>query len=484
MKNHRQSQLQELLRAGRHQEAESRLLDICKAPDADAESWFLLGAMRGIRGDARGAEDCFREALGVNPAFHQARFNLGIALRDQGRLDEAREMLEAVTSVHANHAEAQNALGYVYFHLGRTEDAEHRFRAAVRANPSFPEALTNLGNVLSSRKRRGEAVALYREALRLAPGHGEAALNLGNALMELGQAEEAISLCRQAVVANPSNAEARILLGRAFQRLGRRQEAEAAFREAVKVKPDHPEARFFLAAMGRDAAPPSAPEEYITRLFDDYAECFDGELVGKLRYCVPEAIYRAVQSARGQQRALDVIDLGCGTGLCGPVFKPMSRTLAGVDLSSKMVAKARDRFVYDALEVGEITDALLKRTRAVDLAIAADVFIYVGELAPVFSAAANALRPEGLFAFSVEVASREEGDSYVLRSTGRYAHAQGYIADLAARFGFVLLSREDLAIRMDNGQAIQGAIYVLQRSADGYRNDNLSFVPVNGIRNP
>lgn len=459
------AQLQELLRAGRHHEAERRLLEICAGSGADAESWFLLGAVRGIRGDARGADDCFRRALGLNPDFHQARFNLGIALRDQGRLDEAREELESVTRACSGHADAQNVLGCVYFRLDRTDDAERCFRAAVRSNPVFPEALTNLGNVLSSRKCWAEAIALYRQAIHLAPGHGDASLNLGNALIELGQAEEAISLCQQAITANPMNAETHLLLGRAFKQLGRRQEAERAFREAIRVQPGHAEAHYFLAALGGATAPQSAPTEYIVRLFNDYSEFFDAELVGRLRYRAPEALLTAAQSVLGERKNLDVLDLGCGTGLCGTMFRSLSRTLVGVDLSPKMVAKARARSVYDDLEVGTITDALLKREGALDLAIAADVFIYIGELAPLFDAAIRALRPEGLFAFSIEAATPEEGESYVLRGTGRYAHAHGYITGLMRQFGFNLLFCEELCIRMEGPHPIPGAIYVLQRAA-------------------
>jgi predicted TPR repeat methyltransferase len=461
----RKSEIQELLRAGRHVEAEQQLRAVCAGPEADAESWFFLGALSGARKDAAGAENFFRKALALNPDFLQARFNLGIALRDQDRLDDARAELEAVVASQPGHAEACNALGYVYVRLERQDDAERLFRAALARNPAYLDALTNLGNVLSSRKRWAEAVALYRRALDIAPAHSDAAINLGGAFAMQGRVEEAITAYRQAIAANPANAAAYVQLGIAFKRLGKTQEAELAFREALRISPDHAEAQYFLATLGGDVDPETAPTEYVTRLFDDYAETFDAELVEKLQYRTPEALLGAVQAALAERRDLDVLDLGCGTGLCGPLFKPLSRTLAGVDLSPKMIAKARIRDVYDELEVGEVTAALLRREAALDLAIAADVFVYIGELMPVFAAAAKALRPRGLFAFSVEVAKAEEGEGYALRSTGRYAHAKAYLAGLMHRCGFAPVSCEELCIRMDNGQPITGAIHILRHSA-------------------
>lgn len=76
------------------------------------------------------------------------------------------------------------------------------------------------------------------------------------------------------------------------------EEAKEAFHEALRIRPDHAEAQYFLATLGRGDCPQTAPAEYVTRLFDDYAEMFDAELVGKLQYHVPEALLAAVQAAR------------------------------------------------------------------------------------------------------------------------------------------------------------------------------------------
>lgn len=457
--------IQELLHSGRHEEAELRLREICGGTGADAESWFFLGVLSGMRGDATSAESGFRKALALMPDFLQAQFNLAIALRDQGKLDEALAELEALVSKQPQHADAWSTLGYLYVRLERHDEAERCFRAALAVNPVFPDALTNLGNVLASRQCWDEAIGCHRRALAAAPTHGGAAINLGSALVALGSFEEAITAFRQAITANPENVDAHVQLGMALNHLGKRQEAEQAFRKVLRLFPGHGEAQYFLAALGAGDRPHTAPPEYVLKLFDGYADTFDSELVGKLQYCAPEAILHAVQAVFAERRNLDVLDLGCGTGLCGTLFKHLSRMLAGVDLSPKMVAKARARVVYDELEIGELTDALCKRDGCLDLVLAADVFIYVGDLFAVFEATAKALRPTGIFAFSVEIANAEEGESYILRRTGRYAHTLAYVTQLAHRFGFERVSVEETCIRLDEDQPVMGVICVLQRMA-------------------
>lgn len=463
--------IQKLLQAGRHAEAESRLQVICAGPAADAESWFFLGALSGMRGDAASAERYFSEALALKPEFLQARFNLGIAFRDQGRHDKARAEIEAVVAVEPGHAEACNVLGCLYVDLDRLDEAEQLFRDALARAPAFPDALTNLGNVLSSRQRWAEAIGFYQRALELAPGHGVAALNLSNALLSLGGTlvklgcvNEAMASFKQAITINPENAEAYVQLGGAFRQCGNLQAAEQAYREAIRIRPDYPDAHYFLATLGSGSLLQRAPAEYVVRTFDEYAETFDNELVNKLQYQGPEMLLDAVQATLVGRRNLDVIDLGCGTGLCGTLFKPLARTLTGVDLSPKMAAKARARSIYDEIEVGELTIALLKREQAFDLAIAADVFIYIGELASVFEAVAQTLRSGGGFAFSVETAKTGEGQRYVLRNTGRYAHSQAYITELAHRHFFELVLQKGVDIRLENGQPVRGDIYMLVKS--------------------
>jgi predicted TPR repeat methyltransferase len=156
------------------------------------------------------------------------------------------------------------------------------------------------------------------------------------------------------------------------------------------------------------------------------------------------------------------MDLGCGTGLCGPLFRDMANTLIGVDLAPNMLAAARRRNVYDSLIRGDIRSELTSTGHSYDVIIAADVFIYVGDLKEIFSATRKALKPGGFFAFSLE--SYEEGANYVLRRSGRYAHSASYIRELTADAGLNAASLDKVTLRKENDATIEGYICVLQKS--------------------
>src|SRR6185369_9393049 len=109
-----------------------------------------------------------------------------------------------------------------------------------------------------------------------------------------------------------------------------------------------------LAANAAIFSPTEVPKDAITHLFDKYADTFDQHLRGALRYTVPELLAEAIAAARDpdDESLMDVLDLGCGTGLIGPLLRPIAATLAGVDLSPLMIEKARERKCYDLLHVG------------------------------------------------------------------------------------------------------------------------------------
>ena len=167
----------------------------------------------------------------------------------------------------------------------------------------------------------------------------------------------------------------------------------------------------------------------MSHLFDTYAEQYDKHLVKQLHYRGPQLLRAAVADLPAD-RALEVLDLGCGTGLCGVSFRDLARTLTGIDLSPGMLARARQHGVYDELLQSDIAGFLLSSSTRYDLILAADVFVYVGDLAGVFQGASRVLRPAGRFIFTVEA---HEGEGFVVRPSGRFAHSLAYLADWRRR---------------------------------------------------
>src|SRR6202011_3929779 len=200
--------------------------------------------------------------------------------------------------------------------------------------------------------------------------------------------------------------------------------------------------------------------------FDDFAESFDRNLE-ELGYRAPQLLFDAVRQSGALQRSLDVLDVGCGTGLCGPLLRPFARRLVGVDLSPNMLSKAAARAVYDQLNCAELTEWLATCGQHFDLALAADVLCYFGDLSAAFAAARRVLVPGGCFACSLEalpeVADGGPGEPFVLRPHGRYQHARKYVEEMLAAAGLGVISISTDTLRHERQDPVIGHIVVAMR---------------------
>ncbi|MEQ1663463.1 MAG: tetratricopeptide repeat protein [Thiobacillus sp.] len=276
------------------------------------------------------------------------------------------------------------------------------------------------------------------------------------------QWDAAIDAFQKALELAPDNTKALYGLGAAFAEKGLHELAIKYFQQYLEIVPDNKQVEFHIARL-TGASPSAPPAEYVSKLFDQYAEHFDLHLITALSYKAPELLYAAIGEVGGTDTVwTDVLDLGCGTGLCALLFKERALKLSGVDLSEKMIEVAKRRNLYDRLTVGDITVVLEGLNQVHDLIIAADVFVYVGELKRVFELSSAALKRSGLFAFTVE-AAKDEAVDYVLQPTGRYAHSKHYIKELAESFGLEMSIMNDVVLRIDRGNPINGYMVVLRR---------------------
>ena len=346
--------------------------------------------------------------------------------------------------------------------------AEACLRRALELQPDYTEAHYKLANALRDQDRPADAEQHYSEVLRLDPRHAEAHNNLGALLQSMGRIEEAVASYRRAMQAKPALPQPYMNLGRLLLELGRPEEAQSCYRNALDQGLDDDVFRhLFVAAQGGNSsqsqsAAAKAPESYVRETFDNFAARFDRHLIGTLDYHIPDMISAAVREL-APQRKLDILDLGCGTGLCGQHLKDLARTLAGVDLSPKMLEQGRLRGCYDELIEAEIGAYL--RAHApdrIDLVVAADALIYIGDLAPVMVETARVLRPDGLFALSIEQPSIPCA-SFHLELSGRYAHALDYVRGLAADAGIVERMCQDVVVRKHGPREVTGHLLLLQK---------------------
>ena len=325
---------------------------------------------------------------------------------------------------------------------------------ALALDPRQAEALYRLGNIREEQGRDdGDAAACFENAVALDPAHARAWNNLGSAQQRLGHGEQALASYRKSMQTDPGLAQACLNLGRL---------AAECFLTGLAHHPGDPTFEHLCAAItGRSTA--RAPEGYVTNLFDSVAQKFEHHLVEELEYHVPEALAKLVLPELKTNAC--VIDLGCGTGLVGVALAAAGAKIIGIDLSARMLEIASRRGAYVSLEKGELVEILARHpAESVHAVLAADVFIYIGDLAAVFAAVARLLAPQGLFAFSVEGL---EGGSYRLQPTGRYAQSPGYLRVLAAQSGLVERRLERTHIRREGHGHAGGWLALFARYAGG-----------------
>jgi len=348
--------------------------------------------------------------------------------------------------------------GVARYQAGRFEQAERNFAAALALVPGRPSVLTNLGAARLKLGRPEEALAVLEEAVAQEPGNPEALGHCATALAELGRTGEALVLFDRALAADARPASLWMLRGTALRELGQAQEAAASYRAALERGGDAELLGYYLAGLAEGEPPARPPRHYVEGLFDSYAGQFDQHLVEALRYDAPRVLTgRLAAEGRFWGNALD---LGCGTGLCGPLLRPLAGRLSGVDLSAGMLEKAAALGVYDALVQADAVEFLDAAQDGFDLVLAADVFIYVGALDTVFAALARRMPAGGSFCFTVE--ESREGE-VVLRPSLRYAHSEAGIRALAVRHGFSMLAMERRPVREEQRQPIPGLFFWLEK---------------------
>lgn len=358
--------------------------------------------------------------------------------------------------------------GLAHVDAHRLADAERSFAAALELAPGRPSVLTNLGVVRVRLGRCAEAIAPLEQASAAEQGNVDAWGYLGSARAELGQLEPALAAFDRALALQPALADLWSQRGSVLRELGRLGDAAESFERAIALGLDDPLQRHFLAAVRPGAAAPAPaapPRAYVENLFDSYAGQFQSHLVAGLRYQAPEVLLRGVDALEPPlPTPVDsALDLGCGTGLLGPLLAPRARRIDGVDLSAGMLERARATGAYYALVHADVLEYLQAAQRHDQLVLAADVFIYLGALDAVFAGVARILASGGVFAFSAEPLAGGTAQDWALQPSLRYAHAPAYLERLAAAHGFVDCHWQRAPLREERGRVVDGLYGWLRR---------------------
>ncbi len=464
----------------------------------DPEIHTNLGIVLQIQERSEEAVTCYRRALTLNPNNPDAYCNLANTLQKLGHIEEAIACWRKAIIIRPDDPEAYTSLGSALTERGLNEEAVACHRQALELKPDFPEACINLGNALMELKRITDANSCYQKAIDIDKNNPRAHINFGNALRQQGRFDEAVDCFRQAVELKPNAPDAHTNLGIALGEQGRLDEAVGCFRQAMELKPDDSDARHSLChtiylisrsnpeharvlALNLMAAYPGdgvlcrsvagiaggcyslvAEALYTQELFDRSAGDFDATL-NKLHYSMPEKLAHAALGEGNAQGDLEILDAGCGTGLCGVHLRSCAQRLVGVDLSAKMLEKARARGLYDDLAQSDLVAFMEGNAAAFNLVLAADVLIYIGDLKPLAQAAFLALRPGGICAVSAEILDDAVGKPFILAPSGRYQHTDRYLRETFSAAGFTLEALHKAPTRLEKSCEVLSWVVVCRK---------------------
>jgi len=417
-------------------------------------------------GELQAALELYERVIAAAPEHADAMHFSGIAHHQLGDSARGLEMIERSIVAAPDNPAAHLNRGNVLLSLARFDDAHAAYIRAAECGCNTVELNNNLGVLNRALGRTEEALEHYRRALLVDPDYADTHSNLAGLYSACGRIEDAVRHGCLALVSQPYHPAARKLVAMGYHTLGRLDEAAQIYREWLAEEPDNPLPRHYLAACTGVDVPARATDAYVQATFDGFAGSFDAKLA-KLTYRAPELIAQAIgRRMDAPDQSLDVLDIGCGTGLCGPYLRPYAKTLCGVDLSANMLAKAEARGLYDALVQAELTDFLAGKHDAYDLLASADTFCYFGDLHGVIAAAHGALRPGGLIAFTVEASPDTAATPFTLHPHGRYSHQREYVQRALASAGFTRIDMQAEPLRNESGRPVQGWLVSAHRAGD------------------
>lgn len=382
-------------------------------------------------------------------------FERALALQRAGKIDAAEKIYSELLT---NLPESLGNLGIIKRQKGQLEEAARLQRMALQISPKHKVTQSNLVNVLMDLKRYSEVKEVLLEAIEDHPDDVSFQRRLASLLARHSDVENlngAVKIFQRLLVNKPDDLTVVSALGDCLTRLNRKDEAI----DILQPHSAHTEIRYKLQVL-RGESIDRAPEDYVQEHFDKFAPNYENKLVEGLGYRTPDLIIKTLLDDFEAPPHFDsALDLGCGTGLLGVKLRPYCGVITGIDLSSKMLALADEKKIYDHLETADIVAFLSETDEAYDLILSADVFVYVGDLAPIFALVERRLKPGGHFLFSTEHAN--DGD-FTTMSSGRFSHSEPYIKRIADDAGLVVQAAQQEPVRMEYSKEVIGGLYMMR----------------------
>mgnify|MGYP006269821725 FL=1 len=394
------------------------------------------------------------------PDYLEGQHYLGIALHHLGQHEQAVAVLARSLELAGDRADWLSNFGNVLAAQGKFDAAVGCFEKVKALAPDDVMSWVNLGSVYEQAGDDPAAEQAYQKAVAVDPRCQSAYRLLSTLYGRLGRTVESVHAYCQSYVLSPLDETTPFLLGKAYYVLGRLEEAAEVYARWKEQEPDNPIPVHMHAACSNQNMPERCSDAFINQTFDDYAPDFDSKL-HQLAYRGPALLQTVLDALPLNPHALDILDAGCGTGLCSGALRPLAKRLVGVDLSQAMLDRARVRGGYDEIYCQEIGAFLQNTTHRYGLIACIDTMIYFGALENIMGQLARSLETGGYLIFTTEAADTQN-KNFRLQASGRYAHSHAYLHQLLQENGFKCLIEQESMLRMELDKPVNGYIIVAQ----------------------
>ncbi len=415
-----------------------------------ADAWFNLGLAYFQTNDQRchlALEESAK--LGHKKALYQ----LGTLYEQQQSYELAQSYLEQAIHHNTDYAQAHHALARVYLAQGKDESALEHFVQAQRINPHLAHLMANIAKYFHVKGQYANAIEYWSKVPTDEESPEEIQYNLGVSYHFMGEHKQAITYFDSVLSQNPNHIDTHLNLAAIALQSTDRQKAILHYQKVQSLEPDRDDVNYLLAALLGKTYNTHPPQAYVKNLFDQYAHYYDKHLKNMLRYQVPDEI-QLILSEHIQNKVQKSIDLGCGSGILGPIIRPVTENLIGVDLSDNMLEQAHQKSTYDEL-VSSCCIQYTKTLKDIDLFIAGDLLPYLADPSELFESIIHAAKHNALFIFSFENGTDAP---YILTQHARYQHEPKWITEQLKKYGFEILEQHSSTLRYNQNQPVKGSI--------------------------
>lgn len=449
-----------LLKAqGLYSEATKVLVEVIQAFPAFASAYNNLGSIYYAQKNWQAAIEAFQQTIDLQPNHSDAYYNLGLSLSKTKQFEQAINVYQALLELVPQHVFGQFQLASLYMKTNQFPAAIKHFLMVEQAHQYHLETQINLANCYLNMGDLEQAKKYYLRALEIDATDKQLFFNLGVINSQQGKSQDAIENYLKALRIDENYCDAHNNLAVAYLAAKKIPQALQHFKEVLRIQPNNEAVRHLISVLSQDKQITSSPQTYIQSLFDNYASHYDQHLQ-TLHYRVPDLFYKLFSEInKNHFQSLDILDLGCGTGLCGEMFKQQAHLLIGVDLSTQMLAMAAQKNIYDQLIEADILSFMQATSATFDLILVGDVLVYFGDLTEVFIAMKHIIRPGGLIILNTEMTEQTD---YELLQSGRFGHHQDYLDRLAKNLQFTILKKRIVNLRTQNHSEVAGYLYCLQ----------------------